>query len=51
MELPRIAALAEISWSNASKPEYPVFVENIEKALLPIYTARGYNFSPYAFEK
>ena len=51
MELPRIAALSEISWSNASKPDYATFVSDIEKALLPIYTARGYHYAPYAFAK
>ena len=47
MELPRLGALAEIQWSNASK-DYPVFVERLRK-LTSIYDAEGYNYARHAF--
>jgi len=51
MELPRIVALAEIAWSNDNRAEYPTFVQNIEKALIPVWEDRNYNYSTYAFAK
>ena len=47
MELPRLGALAEIQWSNASK-DYPAFVERLRK-LTSIYDAEGYNYARHAF--
>ncbi|MBR5055988.1 MAG: family 20 glycosylhydrolase, partial [Bacteroidales bacterium] len=50
MLLPRLAALAEVAWSNENRTDYEDFVKRIETALLPIYESRGYNYSTYAFE-
>ena len=50
MALPRMAALAEVAWSNENRTSYEDFVKRIETALLPIYESRGYNYSTYAFE-
>lgn len=50
MELPRMAALAEVCWSNENRTEYGVFVERVRTSLLPVYEARGYNYSDYAFQ-
>lgn len=51
MALPRLAALAEVSWSTSRRTSYDNFVERITKALLPIYKAQGYNYADYAFRK
>lgn len=49
MELPRLAALAEVAWSNENRTEYDDFVRRIWKALLPVYDERGYKYADYAF--
>jgi len=49
MDLPRMAALCDINWSNSRRTSYDEFVERVRAALLPIYEARGYNYSDYAF--
>lgn len=49
MDFPRIAALSDINWSNSRRTSYEEFVERVRAALLPIYEARGYNYSDYAF--
>lgn len=51
MALPRLAALAEVSWSTSRRTSYSDFVARITKALLPIYKASGYNYADYAFRK
>ena len=51
MELPRIAALAEVAWSLDNRTEYDDFVQRIWKALIPIYVERGYRFADYAFNE
>ena len=51
MELPRIAALAEVAWSHDNRTEYDNFVARIWKALVPIYLERGYRFADYAFNE
>ena len=51
MALPRLAALAEVSWSTSRRTSYDDFVRRITKALLPIYNACGYNYADYAFRK
>ncbi len=50
MALPRLAALAEVAWCPDNRTEYDQFVGRIEKALLPIYNARGYKYADYAFK-
>ena len=50
MVLPRIAALAEVAWSNENRTSYEVFLKRIEAGLLPVYESRGYNWSTYAFD-
>ena len=50
MELPRMAALAEVAWSLDNRTEYADFLSRIEKGLLPIYQERGYNYADYAFK-
>ena len=50
MALPRLAALAEVAWSNGNRTEYDDFVDRIVRSLLPIYDERGYNYAPYAFK-
>lgn len=50
MILPRLAALAEVAWSNTNRTSYEEFVQRLSTALLPRYTARGYRYAPYAFE-
>jgi hexosaminidase len=50
MALPRLAALAEVAWSNDNRTDYDDFVDRIVNGLLPIYDERGYNYAPYAFK-
>lgn len=49
MELPRMAALAEVAWSFENRTEYDDFVSRIRTVLLPEYEARGYRYADYAF--
>ena len=49
MELPRMAALAEVQWTRPEKKDYRQFL----KRLLPmvdIYKACGYNYAKHVFE-
>ena len=50
MELPRMAALAEVAWSLDNRTEYADFLSRVEQGLLPIYQGRGYNYADYAFK-
>ena len=50
MLLPRLAALAEVAWSNEHRTSYDNFVQRIETSLLPLYDAVGYNYATYAFQ-
>ena len=50
MELPRMAALAEVAWSLDNRSDYDDFVSRIEVGLLPIYLQRGYRVADYAFK-
>ena len=50
MVLPRMAALAEVAWSNEGRTSYENFVERLEKAVLPLYEERGYRYADYAFK-
>lgn len=49
MVLPRLAAMAEVSWSCSNRTSYEDFVERCREALVPIYRTRGYNYADYAF--
>ncbi len=49
MLLPRLAALSEVAWGPDNRTDYDAFVGRVEKALLPIYQDRGYNYAAYAF--
>lgn len=49
MVLPRLAAMAEVSWSTSRRTSYEDFVERCRKALLPLYESAGYNYADYAF--
>jgi len=51
MVLPRLAATAEVAWSNSNRTTYENFVERCKKALLPIYQKEHYNYADYAFRK
>jgi len=51
MVLPRLAALAEVAWSNANRTSYDEFVKRCRAALLPVYEKAGYNYAEYAFKK
>lgn len=48
MELPRMAALAEVQWSKAPK-DYKAFSHRV-KQLLRHYQANGYNYAKHIFE-
>ena len=50
MELPRMAALAEVAWSLDNRTDYADFLSRVEQGLLPIYQGRGYNYADYAFK-
>ena len=50
MTLPRLAALAEVAWSNENRTDYDGFVDRIITGLMPIYNTRGYNYAGYAFK-
>ena len=50
MELPRMAALAEVAWSLDNRTEYADFLSRVEQGLLPVYQGRGYNYADYAFK-
>ena len=50
MELPRMAAIAEVAWSLDHRTDYADFLSRIEKALVPVYTSRNYRYADYAFE-
>lgn len=47
-ELPRMAALAEVQWSNAPK-DYKKFLERA-KQLMALYASLGYTYSTRAFD-
>ena len=48
MVLPRLAALAEVSWSE-NKCSYQDFVRRMEVAMVPLYSHFGYAYADYAF--
>ena len=48
MDLPRFAALSEVSWSEV-RDSYANFVSRVAAALVPVYEYRGFIYSDYAF--
>ena len=50
MELPRMAALAEVAWSLDNRTEYDNFLHSVETGLRPIYDRNGYKYADYAFK-
>ena len=48
MDLPRLAALSEVSWSEV-RDSYGNFVNRVAAALVPVYEYRGFIYSDYAF--
>ncbi len=49
MELPRMAALSEVQWTNQGKKDYDRFVERLPQ-LLDHYRANGYNYATHVFD-
>lgn len=48
MNLPRMAALAEVAWSTpASLSGYQDFLQRLQSSLIPIYQAAGWNFAEF----
>ena len=48
--LPRLAAIAEVAWSEDGRTDYDCFVQRVKTSLLPLYNARNYNYANYAFQ-
>ena len=48
MELPRMAALSEVQWSNQPK-DYDDFVSRLPQ-IFNLYDARGYNYSTHVYD-
>lgn len=49
MELPRLAALSEVQWSDAEKRNYNCFTKRMPQ-LVNIYNERGYNYAKHIFD-
>ncbi len=49
MELPRMAALAEIQWSDPTQKNYELFLARLPK-LVRIYDLLGYNYATHVFD-
>ncbi|MCQ2135874.1 MAG: beta-N-acetylhexosaminidase [Bacteroidales bacterium] len=49
MDLPRFAALAEVSWSE-ERDSYENFLARVAAALVPAYEYHGYVYAHYAFD-
>ena len=48
MNLPRMAALAEVAWSTpASLSGYQDFLQRLQSSMIPIYQAAGWNFAEF----
>lgn len=48
MDLPRFAALSEVSWSE-SKDSYDEFLSRVTASMKPLYEYFGFIYAPYAF--
>ncbi len=48
MELPRMAALSEVQWTNREKKDYQNFLARIPR-LIAIYDLLGYNYAKHIF--
>ena len=49
MELPRLAALCEVQWTDPSQKEYSDFVRRVPQ-LIKHYKALGYNYANHVFD-
>lgn len=49
MVLPRMAALAEVQWSNPEQKDYERFLQRLQP-LLDLYRSLGYNYAPYILD-
>ncbi len=49
MELPRLAALSEIQWSNPSNKDYNKFLSRLVR-LIDHYKVKGYNYANHIFD-
>ena len=49
MEMPRIAALAEVQWTDPSLKEYDSFLARLGQ-LVNIYNLEGYNYAQHVFD-
>lgn len=49
MMLPRMAALAEVQWTQPEKKDYRRFLGRLRN-LLPLYDAKGYNYATHVFD-
>lgn len=50
LNLPRFAALGECAWGS-EKTDFDTFVRRTWNSLVPIYTAKGYNYADREFKK
>lgn len=50
MELPRMAALSEVQWSDPANKDLKAFAKNRLPRMLDIYTAHGWNYAPHIFD-
>lgn len=48
MEMPRMAALAEVQWTVPEKKDYPDFLSRLPR-LVSIYDLEGYNYAKHIF--
>lgn len=48
MELPRMAALAEVQWTMPEKKNYDAFLQRLVR-LIPIYDKEAYNYAKHVF--
>lgn len=51
MDLPRLAALSEVAWSEKeNKTDYDAFVARVAACLVPAYQYHGYVYAHFAFD-
>lgn len=49
MELPRMAALSEVQWSEGGDKNYPAFAKRVPQ-LIEQYNANGWTYAPHVFD-
>ena len=50
MELPRMAALCEVQWTQPEKKDYADFLQRLPK-LVDVYKVKGYNYAKHVLEE